>query len=101
MDCAAERLGERAVGVADLGAELGGTGLERDAAPDADREAAVGALALAVIGDRGDRMAAGEELHALAGEMLDRDADDRRARIVVGRRKQPGDPRLLALGPVA
>jgi hypothetical protein len=33
--------------------------------------------------------------------MLDRDADDRGARIVVGLREQPGDARLLAGQPVA
>ena len=91
----------RAVGVADLGGEAGGAVLERDAAPEADRDIAGLVDPGAFEGDRIDRAAAVEQAHALAGQMLDRDPDDRRARIVVDLGEEPGDARLLAGEPVA
>ena len=75
--------------------------LERDAAPQADRDGAGLVDARAFEGDRIDRPAAGEQAHALAGQMLDRDPHDRRARIVVDLGEEPGDARLLARQPVA
>ena len=95
-DGAAKRLRQAAVGVAHLGGELGlapaSTGMPRQRLT-ATVPAAI--LAGPFEGDRIDQPAAGAKLHGLPRQMLDRDPDQRRARIMLGFREQPGDSRLL------